>query len=221
MSLSDDLRSGVASVWEQVVSHPFVAELGDNTLPQATFDVYFDQDYLFLKDWAVLLSLAAAKAPNFDAARQVVSFLHLGLGGEEGLFQQAFRERGLSKQQVAELEYRPTTFHYSGYLRKAAYEGSFLDVAATILAMEWPYLDWAQRLVDAGKRPDNYYYQTWIDLHTSPGILDFVAWLRQEVDSAQVSPEDRSRLQNIFRDVLRYELLFWEMAYKGEQWPAS
>ena len=76
----------------------------------------------------VLLSLAAAKAPDFDAARQVISFLHLGLGGEEGLFQQAFRERGLSKQQVAALEYRPTTLHYSGYLRKAAYEGSFIDV---------------------------------------------------------------------------------------------
>ena len=219
MGLSDDLRSGVASVWEQVVTHPFVTELGDNTLPQATFDVYFDQDYLFLKDWAILLSLAAAKSPDFDAARQVVGFLHLGLGGEEGLFQQAFRDRGMSKQQVAALEYRPTTLHYSGYLRKAAYEGSFIDVATTLLAMEWPYMDWAQRLVDAGKRPDNYFYQTWIDMHTSQGILDFVAWLRRTVDSAQVTPEDRARMQNIFRDVLRYELLFWEMAYKGEQWP--
>ena len=219
MGLSDDLRSGVAPIWEQVVTHPFVTELGDNTLPQATFDVYFDQDYLFLKDWAILLSLAAVKSPDFDAARQVVSFLHLGLGGEEGLFQQAFRDRGMSKQQVAALEYRPTTLHYSGYLRKAAYEGSFIDVATTLLAMEWPYMDWAQRLVDAGKRPDNYFYQTWIDMHTSQGILDFVTWLRRTVDSAQVTQEDRSRMQGIFRDVLRYELLFWEMAYKGEQWP--
>ena len=219
MALSDDLRSGVAHIWEQVVAHPFVTELGDNTLPQATFDVYFDQDYLFLKDWSILLSLAAAKSPDFDAARQVVGFLHLGLGGEEGLFQQAFRDRGMSKQQVAALEYRPTTRHYSGYLRKAAYEGSFIDVATTLLAMEWPYTDWAQRLVDAGKRPDNYFYQTWIDMHTSQEIVDFVTWLRRTVDSAQVTQEDRARMQSIFRDVLRYELLFWEMAYKGEQWP--
>ena len=219
MGLSDEFRAGVGLVWERVVTHPFVSELGDGTLPRVTFDIYFDQDHLFLKDWAILLSLATAKSPNFDAARQLVGFLHAGLGGEEGLFQQAFRERGLSPQDVAALEYRPTTLNYSGYLRKNAYEGSFLDVIATLLAMEWPYLDWAQRLEAAGKRPENHYYQTWIDLHTSQEMTGFVAWLRRTVDDALITEADRSRLQRIFRDVLRYELLFWEMAYRGEQWP--
>lgn len=219
MGLSDELRAGVGSVWEQVVGHPFVIQLGDDTLPRATWDIYFEQDYLFLKDWAVLLSMASAKAPDFDAARQIVGFLHLGLGGEESLFQQAFKERGLSTQQVASLEYRPTTHHYSGYLRRTAYEGTFLDLATTLLAMEWPYLDWALRLEGAGKRPGNYYYQTWIDIHTSQGMQDFVGWLRRMVDSAKVSQSDRARMQGIFRDVLRYELMFWEMACNDEEWP--
>jgi thiaminase/transcriptional activator TenA len=194
-------------------------QLGDNTLPQETFDVYFAQDYLFLKDWAVLLSLATAKAPDFDGARHLVGFLHLGLGGEEGLFQEAFQERGLSRQDVANLEYRPTTFHYSGYLRKLAYEGGFIDLITALLGVEWPYLDWAQRLVAAGKHPDNYYYQAWIDVHTSQAMLDFVAWLRQTVDAIPLTSTERTKLQRIFREVLRYELLFWEMAYRGERWP--
>ena len=219
MSLSDELRAGVAPIWEKVVGHPFVTQLGDNTLPRETFDVYFDQDYLFLKDWAVLLSLTAAKAPDFDAARHVVGFLHLGLGGEEGLFQRAFKKRSLSPQQVAELEHLPTTQHYSDYLRRMAYEGSFIDLVATLLAVEWPYMDWAQRLESAGKRPGNHYYQTWIELHTSQGMVDFVAWLRRTVDSTTVTASDRSRMHDIFQDVLRYELLFWEMACRGEAWP--
>ena len=107
-----------------MVTHPFVIELGDNTLSQDRFRVYFDQDYLFLKDFAILLSLATAKAPDFDAACQLVGFLHLGLGVEEGLFQQAFRERRLSRQNVADMEYRPTTFPYSGYLSNGAYTGT-------------------------------------------------------------------------------------------------
>ncbi len=219
MALSDDLRAGVGPVWERVVTHPFVIELGDNTLPQETFDRYFDQDYLFLRDWAIMLSLATAKAPDFDAARQLVGFLHLGLGGEEGLFQQAFRERGLSRDDVATLEYRPTTFHYSGYIRKIAYEGSFLDVIALLLAVEWPYMDWAQRLDAAGKRPANHFYQTWINLHIGQEMTGFVAWLRLTVDAAAVSEPDRARLQGIFKDVLRYEYMFWEMAYRAEEWP--
>ena len=219
MSLSDELKAGVGKVWEQVLTHPFVVELGDGTLPRATFDIYFDQDHLFLKDWAILLSLATAKSPDFDAARQLVGFLHVGLGGEEGLFQEAFRERGLSPQDVATMEYRPLTFSYSGYLRKNAYEGNFLDVIATLLAVEWPYMDWAQRLDAAGKRPENHYYQTWIDLHTRKEMTGFVDWLRRTVDEAPTTEADRSRLQDIFRVVLRYELLFWEMAYRDEQWP--
>ena len=218
MGLSDELRAGVDSLWEKVVTHPFVAQLGDNTLSRETFDRYFDQDYLFLKDLVALLSLAAAKSPDFDAARQLVGFLHLVLGGEEGLFRQAFRERGLSAEQVARLEYRPTTLHYSGYLRRIAYEGDFIDLTATLLAVEWPYLDWAQRLADAGKRPAEYYYQTWIDIHTNEGVTGFVDWLRRTVDAYPVTPAGRSRLQTIFRDVLRYEFLFWEMAYRGEDW---
>ena len=128
MGLSDELRSGVGPWWERVVTHRFVMELGDNTLDPQVFQTYFDQDYLFLKDWAILLSLASAKAPDFEACRQLVGFLHLGLGGEESLFQEAFRQRGMSAQDVANLAYRPTTLHYSGYLRNIAYSGDFTDI---------------------------------------------------------------------------------------------
>ena len=119
--------------------------MADGSLDLNRFTVYFDQDYLFLRDWSILLSLATAKAPDFDSARELVGFLNLGLGGEEGLFQEAFQERGLSKEQVRELQYLPTTQNYSGYLRTQAYEGTFTDIAATLLAVEWPYLEWAQR----------------------------------------------------------------------------
>jgi len=219
MALSDDLRSCVGGSWEKVATHPFVTKLGDNTLDPAVFQIYFDQDYLFLRDWAILLALATAKAPDFDASRHLVEFLHLGLGGEEGLFREAFRQRGLSPQDVANLEYRPTTLSYSGYLRNIAYTGDYIDVIATLLAVEWPYLDWAQRLDNAGKKPANHFYQTWIDLHTSPGMAGFVGWLRGVVDDAELTQSGRARLRRIFTEVLRYERLFWEMAYGDEQWP--
>ena len=219
MGLSDELRSGVGPWWERVVNHRFVMELGDNTLDPQVFQTYFDQDFLFLKDWAILLSLASAKAPDFEACRQVVGFLHLGLGGEESLFQEAFRQRGMSAQDVANLAYRPTTLHYSGYLRNIAYSGDFTDIVATLLAVEWPYLDWAQRLEKAGKQPANHFYQTWIDLHTSPGMAAFVGWLRSVIDEAELTAAARSWLQRIFVDVLRYEHLFWEMAYEDDRWP--
>ena len=219
MGLSDELRAGVGPLWEKVVAHPFVTEMADGTLDRSRFDIYFDQDYLFLKDWAILLSLATAKAPDFDAARELVSFLHLGLGGEEGLFQEAFRERGISRQGAKDFKYLPTTQNYSGYLRTQAYEGSFTEVVATLLAVEWPYLDWAVRAEQAGQKPENHYYQTWIDIHTSPGMSGFVSWLKSVVDESAPIQEQREKLQGIFQNVLRYEYQFFDMAYRGESWP--
>jgi len=209
----------VGAIWEKVVNHPFVTEMADGSLDREIFDIYFDQDYLFLRDWAILLSLATAKAPDFDAARELVSFLHLGLGGEEGLFQEAFRERGLSREAVKGLQYLPTTQNYSGYLRAKAYEGTFTEVVATLLAVEWPYLDWAENAERAGKKPADHYYQTWIDIHTSPGMSGFVSWLRSVVDDSAPTSDQREKLQAIFRDVLRYEYQFFDMAYLGETWP--
>ncbi len=219
MGLSDDLRAGVGHLWEKVVTHPFVTEMADGSLDRSRFDIYFDQDYLFLKDWAILLSLATAKAPDFDAARELVSFLHLGLGGEEGLFQEAFRERGISREAAKDLQYLPTTQNYSGYLRTQAYEGSFTEVIATLLAVEWPYLDWAERADEAGQKPGDRYYQIWIDIHTSPGMSGFVSWLRGVVDESAPTLDQRDKLQEIFRNVLRYEYQFFDMAYLGESWP--
>ena len=42
MGLSDELQDGIGSLWERVVTHPFIIELGDGTLPQEIFAVYFE-----------------------------------------------------------------------------------------------------------------------------------------------------------------------------------
>lgn len=219
VGLSDDLRAGVSPIWEKVVTHPFVIEMGDGKLPRTAFYIYFDQDYLFIRAWVILLSLATAKAPDFDSARRLVSFLHLGLGGEERLFQAAFRERGMSHGAVRSLPYLPTTQNYSGYLRNVAYTGTYIDVIATLLVVDWPYLDWARRANQAGKRPNNHYYQTWIDLHASEDMTSFVGWLNRTVNESAPSSEQQAGPQEIFQNVLHYEYLFFEMAYRGVQWP--
>ena len=217
MGLSEELREGVGPLWEKMVTHPFVIELGDGTLLEEKFRTYFQQDYLFLKDWVMLHCMGIAKSPDFDAARKICAFLSGGLSGEEGLFRQAFRDMGISPDQVGKWQPLPTTLAYSGYLRTIAHEGSFLEIIIALLAIEWPYLDWAERLANAGKRPSNRYYQAWIDIHISEEMRQFVAFLRDTLDTSLHS--DNDRLQEIFRNGLRYEYLFWEMSYQGEAWP--
>ena len=202
----------------KVVQHPFVLEMGQGTLPPAKFQVYFEQDYLFLKDWVKLLGLAVAKSPDFDSARRICAFLQDGLVGEEGLFRQVFQDMGLSADEVAALQPLPTTLAYGAYLKSIAFGGSYLEIATALLAIEWPYLQWAQDLNAAGCRPANPHYQAWTDIHASQGMQDIVGFLRGALDGAQ--GVDGAALLEVFQRAMRYELLFWDMAYRGESWPS-
>jgi thiaminase/transcriptional activator TenA len=217
MSLSEDLKGHAGPLWEKTVTHPFVMELGDGTLPEEKFSVYFQQDHLFLRDWIALMCAGIARAPDFDHARPLAAFVQAALGAEEGLFQGFFRDTGLSQQGVRDLKYLPTAYGYSSFLRRVAAECSFVEIITTGLGIEWPYLDWGKRLAGAGKRPQNRYYQTWIDIHAGKELDDFVTWMRRVVDGAP--PGDTARQKEIFLTTLRYEYLFWEMAYRGERWP--
>ncbi len=217
MSLTDDLRSSVGALWNKTVNHPFVIELGDGTLPTDVFNIYFEQDHLFIRDWVALMCAGVAKAPDFDAARPLAAFIHLALGGEEGLFQEYFREYGTSPEQVAALQPLPTTMGYGSYLRKIAAQGSYYQIITALLGIEWPYLQWGQQLAAQGKQPDNKYYRTWIDLHAGPDLEGLVTWMRHTLDTATIP--DADVLKDVFLTALRYEHLFWEMAYRGERWP--
>ena len=217
MSFTEELKGSVGPLWEKTVAHPFVAELGDGTLPPEVFRVYFEQDHLFLRDWIALMCVGVAKAADFGHARPLAAFIHGALGGEEGLFQEYFREAGLSREDVLNLRHLPTTFAYSCFLRRVAAEGTFHEIVTALLGIEWPYLEWGKGLAAAGKRPGNKYYRIWIDLHAGKELDDFVAWMRRVLDGAR--PADLSGLREIFRTTLRYEYLFWEMAYAGERWP--
>ena len=217
MALSDDLRSSVGGLWERTVTHPFVVELGEGTLPADKWDVYFRQDYLFLKPWIALMCAGVVKAPDFDHARPLAAFIHGALGAEEGMFRDYLREQGVSAEEIADLRYLPTSHAQNGFLRQVAQEGSFHEILTTLLGIEWPYLDWAQRLASVGKRPANRYYQLWIDIHAGDELAGFVAWMRGVLDNARVGRV--AHLERAFLTTLRYEYLFWEMAYKGEAWP--
>ncbi|MBM3926016.1 MAG: hypothetical protein FJ320_08535 [SAR202 cluster bacterium] len=239
-SLTSTLKKEAAPLWERTVTHPFVLELGDGSLPWDKFQRYFQQDHLFLRDWVYLLTLGAAKAPDFHHARPLVAFLHSVLGGEEKLFQDAFDKMGLTQAQVRALEPLPTTRAFGDLLKNIALQGSFPDILTALLCAEWVYVDWSQRLVKGspasdkslpplrgkvrmGGRglgrglPSDPFYRQWIEIHAGDELSTFVAWMRRTLDS---TPNPNiPRLRRIFRDTLRYEYLFFQMAYHGESWP--
>jgi thiaminase/transcriptional activator TenA len=215
MSVYHELRGLNQALWEQVVTHPFVEEMGADTLPLKKFQRYFVQDYVFVRDFTRLLALAVAKAPDFPTARRLAAFLAGVLDGEEGLFQRSFRKWGLRESQYADTQPATATRAMGDLLTRVAYEGSFAEILTVLVVTEGTYLDWASRLVEAG-RVGSGVAREWVGIHSNADFRDFVEWLFETLEEMPMTDAERSSVEDLFGVTLSYELAFFEMGYRDE-----
>jgi thiaminase/transcriptional activator TenA len=219
MPLTQELRHRHHDLWQRMVTHPFVREMGEGTLPVDKFRAYFLQDYVFVHDLVAMTAMGLAKAPTFLAASQLHQFLTGILNPENDLFIRAFTELGVSAAEYTTASPSLGTQAFGDFMVRTGLEGSFEDIVIVLYVTEGTYLDWGTRLLEAGKRPSQPIYREWIDLHGPQVLGPLVAWLGQHLDSAELGSQ-RPRLERLFRTALRYEYLFWEGAYHGSApWP--
>jgi len=219
MSLTQELRDTYQTLWQQMVTHPFVVEMGEGTLPVEKFRTYFLQDYVFVRDLVAMAAVGIAKAPSMLAASMLHQFLTGILNPENDLFVRAFAELGASEAEYTAASATPVTQAFGDFLVRTGLEGNFADIITILYVTEGTYLDWGTQLNAAGKQPSHPIYREWIALHSPPVLGAFVAWLGNYLDSA-ASGLQRPRIARIFHTALRYEYLFWEAAYHNAlPWP--
>ena len=73
--VSAQLRKRGATSWAAATGHPMVHQIGAGTLPHATFRRYFEQNILYLKEYARSIALIVSKAPDLAAADVLSRFL--------------------------------------------------------------------------------------------------------------------------------------------------
>lgn len=222
MAFADELYKAAAPIWEAQLKHPFVQGLGDGTLPREAFQRWLRQDYVFLLDYSRLIAWAAAKADTLESMRWFASMLHLVLNTEMALHRQYAARYGLDGDDL-EAEVRwPTTHAYTDFLVRTAAEGDLADAVAVLLPCSWGYVHIAQRLARSHRRAAKTEYSDWVEQYSSPEFVKGAEWLRQELNrlTQGMGSEKKKRIADLFLLSSRYEFLFWEMCWQGEEWPA-
>lgn len=204
-------------LWEKIVTHPFVLEMGEGTLPEQKFITYFAQDYVFIKDLVTMTALGISKAPSMEAASILSDFLAGIIDPENDLFVRTFKELGVNEDEYSTVSASPATQAFGDFIVRVGLEGSFEDVATILYVTEGTYLDWGTRLLQNPNRLDNDVYQEWINLHGPDVLGDFVAWLDRYLAEVDLS-KAIVRTEHLFLTTLRYEYMFWQAAYKGQYW---
>jgi thiaminase/transcriptional activator TenA len=221
MRFSNRLRDKAAPIWEQEHQHPFVAGIGDGTLPIAIFQYYMRQDYLFLIDYSKVFALAVARAHDLAVMGKFSALLHATLQTEMDLHRAYAREFGLSTKELEETPMAPTTYAYTRHLLYTAETGSFPDLVAALLPCMWGYAEIGTYLAQQKKCPPESLYQKWIAIYASAEFVALAEWLRELLDTLAIDlPETAlQRLETLFLLSSRYEYMFWEMSYRQETWP--
>ncbi|HTU00691.1 MAG TPA: thiaminase II [Candidatus Sulfotelmatobacter sp.] len=222
MALSDELYTAAKPVWDAQLAHPFVRGIADGSLPVDRFARWVCQDYLYLTEYARLFAWAVAKAQGLEAMGWYAKVLDLTLNTEMALHRAYAARFGISSEELEAQAMWPTTRAYTDFLIRTAADGDMLDVLAALLPCAWGYVYVAQHLA-RGPRPDDQRYADWIEQYVSEEFVQAAEWLKAELNrlGEGAIPMKRRRLCDIFLLSSRYELLFWEMCWKGESWPSG
>jgi len=203
VSFAVELREAAAPVWERHVAHPFVAGIGDGTLPEDKFRFYVRQDYLFLIDYGRLLSLGAARAPRLEWMRRFARLASSVLETEMALHREFAARWGVTDLEAVQVE--PATAAYCNFLLRTASLGDFSELAAAVLPCMWSYAE-----IGATLRPTSDRYREWIDMYASEEFGELAAWARSIVDDVD---GDEDRMGAAFAASCEHELRFWDAAY--------
>jgi thiaminase/transcriptional activator TenA len=218
--LSERLRAASEEIWRAQHEHPFVRGIGDGSLEEKLFRFWIRQDYVFLIEYARLLALAAARAPDLDTMTRFAELVHETLHDEMELHRSYSAELGISTTELEREVPAPTTRGYTDFLLRTAAVGDFADLLAALLPCMWGFNEIGLRLAQRGA-PVHRGYAEWIKMYSSAEFTALVDWLRRLTDriGAGLPSGYQDRLREIFLASSRYELAFWEMAWTQQTWP--
>jgi thiaminase (transcriptional activator TenA) len=222
INLIPDRPTDIAKpVWEAQRAHAFVQGIADGTLDVEKFKFWARQDYLFLIDDSRAFSLGAARAPDLETMRRFAELAQSTLTVEMELHRSYAAEFGISREELEREEKALTTRAYTDFLLRVAALGEFSELAGALLPCMWGYSDLGLQLAK-GPRPADERYAKWIDMYSSAEFAELAEWFCDLVDrlASGIPGEMMARIEETFLTSSRYELLFWEMAWRGEEWPA-
>lgn len=217
MSFDLALRDSASDAWHAQLDHPFVAGLGDGSLPRDRFQHYVAQDYRYLVDYGRLLALATARAPDLPTMRRFAELTHSILATEMDLHRDFAASWGLSTADLEATIPTRTTRAYTDFLLRTAALGDFPELVAALLPCMWSYAEIGARLAAAraSGASDPGPYAPWVETYADPEFHALSDWCRaltsQLADGA--GEATRQRMHAAFTAAVEHEVEFWEASW--------
>ena len=220
MSFAQNIEMKASPVRQAILSHPFITGVGDGTLPVEKFKHYVMQDYVYLIDYARVLALASARAPDLETMGWFAGLLDETLNTEMELHRSYCAEFGITSGELEATQGAPTTIAYTSFLLKVAHQDSFGELVASLLPCQWGYWEIGEHLAKRGEPKQAPLYAQWIQMYSSAEFEGLARSIRSLADRTAdgVAPAQLASMEQAYLTSLRFEHRFWDMVYNLENW---
>lgn len=221
MSFTGQLRKLAKPIWDAQLTHPFVKALGKGTLPTRKFKYYILQDARYLEELARVFALGAQRAHDPDTALRFAKLVEETIVVERSLHETYGKRWKLTPDDMRSTRLAPTNYAYCRHMRSVAQTGTLAELTVVALPCAWVYCVVGQHLLGQGEPSPKHPYRDWLLLYGSPEFAEVTRWMRGLVDREATSagPAEKDRMAEAFLTSSRYEWMFWDMAWREEQWP--
>ena len=219
MSFSRDAWARITPIYQEILAMPFNQELAAGTLSRERFVHYMLQDAHYLIHFGKALAVTGSRAPDPDAMIQFTHSAEACVVVERALHEGFFKAFDISPEDAAAIKPSPTCSHYISYLLATACNAPYEVAVAALLPCFWIYGEVGKHLlkIAAGDNP----YQAWIDTYADEefeqGIQKVIAI--SDRSAAAATPIIRDQMIEAFERASILEWMFWDSAYRLENWP--
>lgn len=214
------VEAAIEPLTRAVLSHPFIAGLADGSLARTAFRRFLLQDRLFLEDLGRALALCGARSPDTAGLRLLCGHAAEALDVERELHEHLVGRLDIPADEVAATRAGPTCRAYGAFLVRACAVGAPAEGIAAITPCYLMFRRIGAELAAAGS-PDPA-YAAWIATYDGDAFSRATDALAGVCGDALGELGDAARRSALEQAVVaaRYEWMFWEAAWAGEEWPA-
>ena len=215
MSFTDQLWTRIEPFYDAILELPFIQELTNGSLPNEVFLFYLKQDTLYLADFSRALSLAGIRSDSSRRMFDFFTFANEAVVVERQLHKNYYEQHGVKM----DASKSPACFSYTNFLLStAATKDNAVNIAA-LLPCFWIYREVGMEIYQ--QAPEDNPYGEWIDTYAGEAFNESVNRAIAITDEvAQFEPDHkRKQMEEAFVRSIQLEWMFWDSAYRQEEWP--
>ena len=219
-SLWARLKAACAEDWRRYLANDFIWHIADGTLPPSAYRHFIEQDYLYCLNFCRAYALAAAKSRSAGELRRSLSRAVAIFDGELELHRRLLADRGLSLDEIETLPESSANIAYTRYLLDIGASGDLLDLHVALSICVVGYAEVGALLLGHERtRVEGNPYRSWIEQYADPDFQALADSVRDHLDQiaeGRMTLPRFAELVRIFRQTLRLDIGFWDMAYREQ-----